>query len=212
MRGLPIGRPASLFHGVPLQTFHQIYAFLLCVWNSFHSHLVREEMFIGFRGLAKPCSMDKPRICSTLPDSVSNLFHSGTRLHGTELPPRTSSPPLGTVSQNNLRTLSSCCLLRGTFPATIQRVTSMGCHFDRETCVQLEPQASNLTFHYVWCSPNCTDALTAEFLCCLNLELDSICACPECDLVCQQLQRGFWINFQNCFRTRHPLDECSAHR
>ena len=86
-----------------------------------------------------------------------------------------------------------------------------GCHFNRETCFQLETQASNLTFHCVLCSPNCTDALTAESWCCLNLELNSICACSHRDLVSQQLQRGFWVDLQNCFRTRHPLLTNAAH-
>ena len=87
-----------------------------------------------------------------------------------------------------------------------------GCHFDRETCFQLEPQASNLTFHSVLCSPNCTDALTAESWCCLNLEMDSICACPQRDLARQEPLRGFRINLLNCFRIRHPFDNRSAHR
>ena len=87
-----------------------------------------------------------------------------------------------------------------------------GRHFDRESCFQLETQASNLTFHSVVCSPNCTIALAAESWSCLNFELNSVCACSHCDLVCQLSQRWFWINFQNCFRVRHPFDECSAHR
>ena len=44
-------------------------------------------------------------------------FHWETRPRGTELP-RTSSPLLGTVSTNNLRTLSSSCLSRYIFQAT----------------------------------------------------------------------------------------------
>ena len=65
-----------------LQVSRLVCIFVLRVWNSFHcprgvhSHLVRKEMFIGFRGLAKPYS---PGICSTLPDSVTNL---STRGHG----------------------------------------------------------------------------------------------------------------------------------
>ena len=78
---------------------------------------------IGFRGLAKPHSTDQSRVCLTLSDSVPN---PSTGRHGhTEqgLPPRTSSLLLGTVSRNILRALSSCCLARGTFQATIQCVS-----------------------------------------------------------------------------------------
>ena len=91
-----------------LQTSHQISTSLLCVWNSFHcprgvhSCIRREEMFIGFRGLAKPHATDKPRVCSTLPDFTSK---PSTGRHG-------------------------------------------------------QPEQSCL---------NCTDALTAESWCCLNL-------------------------------------------
>ena len=189
-----------------LQTFNQV---CLCVWNSFHcpcrvhSHLVLEEMFIKFRGHAKPYSTDNSRICSTLPDSVSNL---STRKHGY-------------TEQCCLRELHHLSLVR--FPTAIfercllvafhvippKQPSNMshqprphvhgGCHFDRETCFQLETQASNLTFHCVLCSPNCTYALTAESWCCLNFELDSVCACSHCNLVCQQLQCGFWIDLQN---------------
>ena len=52
-----------------------------------------------------------------------------------------------------------------------------GCHFDRESCFQIETQASNQTFHSVFCSPNC-----------------------------QHSQNWFWMNFRNCFRVRHPFD------
>ena len=111
-----------------------------------------------------------------------------------------SSPLLGTVPRNNPQTPSSCCLhvVLVKQPSSVSHQPRPhvhgGCHFHRETCFQLEMQASNLTFHCVLCSPNRTDVLTAESWCCLILELSSICAGSHRDLVCQQLQRGFWID------------------
>ena len=60
--------------GRPLQTLHQICTSSLCVWNSFHClrgvhcRVRREEMFIGFRSLAKPYATDKSSVLSTLSD------------------------------------------------------------------------------------------------------------------------------------------------
>ena len=109
-----------------------------------HSCICREEVFIGFRGLAKPYSTDKSRVCSTVPDSVSNL---STGRHGH-------------TEQSCLRELHH--LLSSNHPACLTNHGHGGCHFYRETCFQLETQTSNLTFHYVLCSPICTDALSAE--------------------------------------------------
>ena len=159
----------------------------------------------------------KSRICSTLSDSISNLSSGRHWPHGTELPPRTSSPLLGTVSRNDLRTLSSSCLPRDTFQATIHRVspttTTRPWRVSLPTRDVFSTRAAIIEFDLpLRLVPNFTNALTAESWCRLNLWLNSICACSLRDLVCQQLQRGFWINLQNCFRIRHPFDECSAHR
>ena len=123
--------------------------------------------------VAKRCSSDSVVLPGHIP--LTNLASARPCLIPSRILPLGNS---GTVSRNNLRTLSSCCLSRDTFHATIH--TSMaGGHFDRETCLQLEPQASNMTFHCVLCSPNCTNALPAESWCCLNLELNSTCTCPR---------------------------------
>ena len=197
-----------------LQTFTRSARFWLCVWNSFHclcgvhSHLVREEIFIGFRGLVKPYSTDKSRICSTLPDSVPNPSTGEHDYTEQSFPPWYGFPKQSSNAVFFL--LPFACCFSSNHPACLTNHghTSMAC----VTSIESETLASNLTFHCVLCSPNCTDALTAESWCCLNLELNSVRASPHCDLVCQQLQRGFWINLRSCFRIRHPFDECSAHR
>ena len=86
-----------------LRTFYQISTSLLCVWNSFHrprgvhSYIRREQMFIGFRGLAKPLS--RTNLASARPYLISL---------------RTLHWETGGVSRNNLPRLSSCCLSRDT--------------------------------------------------------------------------------------------------
>ena len=98
-------------HG-PHPWVQMLSSFVLCVcrtrnWDDLREH--RSEV-LHLRTTA----------LSTLPDFASELFNLET---GTELPPQTSSPLHGTVSRNNLRALSSCCLSRDTFQASILRVS-----------------------------------------------------------------------------------------
>ena len=80
-----------------------------------------------------------------------------------------------------------CCLPRDTFQATIQRVS---------------PTWATRPW---WVSLRTRDASIESDLPLHLLNLDSVRACSHCDLVCHQLQCGFWIDLQNCIRIRHPL-------
>ena len=58
----------------------------------------------------------------------------------------------------------------------------------------------DLTFHCVLCSPKCTDALTAESWYCLNLELNSICTCPQARLLsANNFNAGSGSTFRTAF-------------
>ena len=167
MRGLPAGRPASLSHGVPCKLFTRSAPRCIVPGTRFTVLVVR-GLVICYGHILR---LLDPSLFRFEP------FHWETRPTGTELPPRTSSPLLGTVSRNNLQTLSSCCLSRNAFQATILRVSpttatrAWRVSPRSRDVFQLEPQASNQTFHCVLCSSNCTDALTTESWCCFNLEL-----------------------------------------
>ena len=205
----PAKRPASLSHGVPCNLLTKSARFcsvsgtrftVLAVHtpNSFAKRCSSDSVVfpshIPRTNLASPC-LAPPRILPLGDTATRNSAASANFIN---------SPCY--VSRSYLQTLSSCRLSRGTFQATIQRVSpSTATHHGwSQTRFQLETRASNLTFH-------CATAL-AESWCHLDLELNSICARFHCDLVRQRPQRRFWINFQDCFRTRQPLDECCTHR
>ena len=134
-----------------LHTFHQVCTFLLCVWNSFHcprglhSRVVREEMFVGFRGLAKPYSTDKSRICSTLPDSAWTL---STRMDTAARNSDTSANFISSPWYGFPKQSSNAVFL---LPFTCQRISPTWA--TRPWWVSLPTsvlQTSNLTFHSVF--------------------------------------------------------------
>ena len=206
-----------------LQTFHQICTFLLCVWNSFpcpcgvRSHLVRKDMFIGVRGLAKPYSTDKSRVCSTLPDSVSNLVTRDTAT-------RNSAASANFItslwygfpkqSSNAVFLLPFTWYLSSNHPACL---TNHG-HASMAGVTSIERRVSNSRRKHPT-SPSTASCArpTAQVLCLLNLGAVSTLSWIPSTLALTAILsannfNGFWINLQNTFRIRDPFDECSAHR
>ena len=137
-----------------------------------------------FRGLPKPYSADESPVCTTLPDSISNL----STWHG-------HSEQCCLVKLHHLtltrfpETIFKRCLLvdfhvvRGTLQATIQRVSPCTATYPWLESLPTrdafptrdESIESDLPLHLV--PYNCANALTAEFWGCLDLELNSICTC-----------------------------------
>ena len=116
------------------QTLHQGCTSVLCVWNSFHyprgahSCVRREEMFIRFRGLAKPYATDNTRVCSTPSDSISN---PSTGRHG--FPKQSSNAACSEVDFHVVPFKQPYCVSHQPRPHV-----HGGCHFQRGTCFQLE--------------------------------------------------------------------------
>ena len=185
----PLGVLQACLHGVPCKLFTTPARFCSVSGTRFTVFVV----YTPVSG-AKRCSSDSVVLPAILHGRISRLLgpalfrleslHWETRLHGTVLPLRTSSLLVRfpeTILKRRL--LVAFHVVPCKQPSSVSHQPRPhvhgGCHFCRGTFFQLETQASNLTFHCVLCSPNCTDALTAESWCCLNLELNSICACSQ---------------------------------
>ena len=119
---------ANLSHGVSLTLLHRITSSSLCVRDSFH----RPRREHTPSSVPKRCSSESRVFPSHIPrtnlasarpclTSLRTFPPGDTAKRESAIFPQTSRSHLGTVSHNNLRTLSPCFLSRGTFRATILR-------------------------------------------------------------------------------------------